>query len=1032
MLCFRCGSPVSDTVDSCENCGQDLSGSSKPHSESFTDLQKKIKQTGRQWARPATYQIGEIICDRYEIRDVVGTGPLGLVYKAFDQEVEVDVALKVIASEFLPDQEAREQFLGAMHKTLDLVHENVVRYFDVDHDGERCFYVMQFLEGLTLRKIMNLRRDKQQCFSINEVEPIFVQLCSSLGKTSLHLIHGGVKPENIIILPDLLKVTDFGLFDAIPRAYYLSAQQAAGGAARYLAPEIRDGRDVDVSADVYSIAAILVELLTGKIRADEDLHVTPLGSDIPEAFERVLRKALSDDPLNRYNHPGELGEDLTAALTGKPVHSTLIYGATHKDHAIPNASAEGPVREDSKNVPEEDSLNLEENPTTLFKVEEEEETAGDGAEGDGLFDPSDPAAPPPEKEHSQVTHQLALDEIEFASQKIETAALLAEEGSEPAAVPAGEATERTVRGELEHPADEEHEEILTPPAGAAEDEPLPAMLPSSDQTQQIDAEMIIPMVDDDPEEEILEASGALMIPPADLALIAPAPDPREAELERQERRDEEAREASEARAREALQAFDFDAGDHMAGAGDYQSTGTADYDDVDEGAYAASGVGQYGDLIAGDQDDAGGERVDAEISSDAAGHDAENEQGGDVAMSREVPSELSEDLEEAYLEEAPAPFEDEDPPLEPRADPMAVAPEVLNLDAVPNPIDVTLAVSQPSPPPEERLKLLPAVVVAFIALVIGGTLTLIFYINKTQDTATQHQIERKQITHGDAPDPGNTPSPAEPDEPDPADVPKVETLTATNATAPAAPTADPVPDGADAAPSGSSQVKTTPLSVPIPAEKVAPPTPPKPTSSVVRAPPPAPPKRVSRPNPPPQTAKRPAPRPKVTTPAKAPPRSPAPAPATSTGEKCPKGMQLIKTRSMGYCIDRYEYPGRGRTPKHGVSLAQARAACSARGLRLCNAKEWLRSCGSLFPYGRTFKPDLCNTGATGVLKAGQKKGCRSRWGVYDLSGNVSEWVDEGVAMGGTAKAVEGHATCPARSGGGPLTGFRCCGDLGWD
>jgi serine/threonine protein kinase len=153
MLCFRCGSPVSDTAKTCGNCGQDLSNSTTTDPEKFAELQKTLRQTGREQRRPAaSYDIGEVVAERYEINDVIGAGALGAVYKAFDQEAEVDVAVKVISSEFLPSEEARNHFLLGMQRARDLIHDNAVRYFEVDHDGDRCFYVMQFLKGLPLRR----------------------------------------------------------------------------------------------------------------------------------------------------------------------------------------------------------------------------------------------------------------------------------------------------------------------------------------------------------------------------------------------------------------------------------------------------------------------------------------------------------------------------------------------------------------------------------------------------------------------------------------------------------------------------------------------------------------------------------------------------------------------------------------------------------------------------------------------------------------------------------------------------------------
>jgi len=162
--------------------------------------------------------------------------------------------------------------------------------------------------------------------------------------------------------------------------------------------------------------------------------------------------------------------------------------------------------------------------------------------------------------------------------------------------------------------------------------------------------------------------------------------------------------------------------------------------------------------------------------------------------------------------------------------------------------------------------------------------------------------------------------------------------------------------------------------------------------------------------------------------------------ARPAGPRCPPGTTFVPEEDVivpeegaeGTCVDRFEHPGKGQLPRRGVSLEQARAACHARGARLCRVEEWVRACGSRFPYGETYQAGRCQTGADAVVAAGARPGCRSRFGVHDLSGNVSEWVEDGVAMGGDAKSEQGHASCPSRSGGGAMTGFRCCADPEWD
>jgi len=160
-------------------------------------------------------------------------------------------------------------------------------------------------------------------------------------------------------------------------------------------------------------------------------------------------------------------------------------------------------------------------------------------------------------------------------------------------------------------------------------------------------------------------------------------------------------------------------------------------------------------------------------------------------------------------------------------------------------------------------------------------------------------------------------------------------------------------------------------------------------------------------------------------------------------------------RSTGdYCIDLYEFPNvKGEVPRVYVGWAEAKQACESRGRRLCTEDEWARACGGdegwLFPYGDVHEPKRCNDEVDPVGDESQKSGggafpdCVSPHGVYDMDGNVSEWVDAvyehepgrgRIVRGGTMwVAVYGHG-CMSRHfhhEGGPThgdDGFRCCVD----
>lgn len=163
------------------------------------------------------------------------------------------------------------------------------------------------------------------------------------------------------------------------------------------------------------------------------------------------------------------------------------------------------------------------------------------------------------------------------------------------------------------------------------------------------------------------------------------------------------------------------------------------------------------------------------------------------------------------------------------------------------------------------------------------------------------------------------------------------------------------------------------------------------------------------------------------------PRRSRPPPRVGATGRCPPQMRLVATRGDAYCVDRFEHPGKDKAPTSGIGLEEARGLCHARGARLCSVEEWVRVCGERFPYGESYDPARCNTGRTALVPTGSRPKCVSSFGVHDLSGNVSEWVEEGVVMGGDARQEEGHASCRASSvRGGALAGCRCCADPSWD
>jgi hypothetical protein len=151
---------------------------------------------------------------------------------------------------------------------------------------------------------------------------------------------------------------------------------------------------------------------------------------------------------------------------------------------------------------------------------------------------------------------------------------------------------------------------------------------------------------------------------------------------------------------------------------------------------------------------------------------------------------------------------------------------------------------------------------------------------------------------------------------------------------------------------------------------------------------------------------------------------------------CPSGMALVKAGSGNYCIDRYEYPGKGQMPRVNVTWFGAQKLCEERQARLCTLNEFQRACGRTYPWGDDWDPDRCNTAdadgfARQLQPAGARDRCRSWPGTYDMVGNVAEWVEEQRIVGGGFDSGPQVATCryvskKAPGRGAPNVGFRCC------
>lgn len=269
--------------------------------------------------------IGRVI-SRYRVLDRLGSGGMGEVYRARDERLQRDVALKFLPGHVLADEAARTRFRKEALALSMLNHPNIATIYDFDtHDGVD-FLVMECVAGETLGD-----RLRAGPLPESEIVRLGIQLAEALGAAhDRGVIHRDLKPGNVRLTPDArLKVLDFGLARItrpreVGETETMTGSGGPVGTLAYMAPEqLRDGR-ADVRTDIYSAGAVLYEMATGQqpVRGvstpqliDAVLHATPtppraLNPQISPRLEAVMLKAMHRDPGRRYESARELCAEL--------------------------------------------------------------------------------------------------------------------------------------------------------------------------------------------------------------------------------------------------------------------------------------------------------------------------------------------------------------------------------------------------------------------------------------------------------------------------------------------------------------------------------------------------------------------------------------------------------------------------------------------------------------------------------------------------------------------------------------------------
>ncbi|WP_066175106.1 Stk1 family PASTA domain-containing Ser/Thr kinase [Bacillus marinisedimentorum] len=292
--------------------------------------------------------IGKRLNGRYKLLEAIGGGGMANVYRAKDMILDRIVAVKVLRPEYSNDEEFIKRFRREAQSATSLVHNHVVSIFDVGEEDDIYFIVMEYVEGMTLKKYIQ----QNGPLPIDEALSIMKQVCSAVDHAHHnHIVHRDIKPQNILIDDEgTIKITDFGIAMALS-ATAITQTNSVLGSVHYLSPEQARGGLATNKSDIYSLGIVMFELLTGRLPFSGESAVsialkhlqteTPSvrrwNPDIPQSVENIILKATAKDPFHRYRSIDEMEQDLETALDADRLNEQRFAPPEEDDEEVTKA-----------------------------------------------------------------------------------------------------------------------------------------------------------------------------------------------------------------------------------------------------------------------------------------------------------------------------------------------------------------------------------------------------------------------------------------------------------------------------------------------------------------------------------------------------------------------------------------------------------------------------------------------------------------------------------------------------------------------
>lgn len=273
----------------------------------------------------------------YEVLNVIGTGGMGVVYRARHLRLNRLVAIKMVLLGAYASREDTECLLREAQSVAALRHPNIVQVFDVAEHDAFPYYAMELLEGGDLAKtIQGKPRAAREAAELVQVLAGAVHAAHLAG-----IVHRDLKPGNIFLdFDETPKIGDFSLSRKVDRDSQVLTNVPRAGTPSYMAPEqaAGNGNAIDPAVDIYSLGAVLYELLTGRppfaaessaetlqqVIGEEPVPPSRLNSRVPRDLQTICLKCLQKDPVRRYPSAADLAGDLERFVRGEPIHARPV------------------------------------------------------------------------------------------------------------------------------------------------------------------------------------------------------------------------------------------------------------------------------------------------------------------------------------------------------------------------------------------------------------------------------------------------------------------------------------------------------------------------------------------------------------------------------------------------------------------------------------------------------------------------------------------------------------------------------------